>query len=219
MYTFTLREWKQLEKPKEEYLYNCSEFDRLEDGWVDFSIGMSFQLINYTDSFDKIQFGNHENLVMCSIGEWTDRRRRPSGKNRDSILKTLQQNNIFNQRVDSIEYFKILPTYKFIISPEGNGIDCHRHYEALMAGCIPIVEDHEGIREKYKGCPVLYTNNYSEITEKYLLQKYEEMIDKEYDFSKLFLSTYPENIKTQIIENGNYWSSRLTNKFWYSSYK
>lgn len=219
MYTFTLREWQQLEKPKEEYLYNCSEFDRLEDGWVDFSIGMSFQLINYKDSFDKIQFGNHENLVTCSIGEWTDRRRRPSGKNRDSILKTLQQNNIFNQRVDSIEYFKILPTYKFIISPEGNGIDCHRHYEALMAGCIPIVEYHKGIREKYKGCPVLYTNDYSEITEKYLLQKYEEMIDKEYDFSKLFLSTYPENIKTQIIENGNYWSSRLTNKFWYSSYK
>ena len=112
-------------------------------------------------------------------------------------------------------YFETLPNYKFVISPEGNGIDCHRHYEALMAGCIPIIEENELIKEKYKGCPILYTKDYSEITKEYLEEKYKIMIDTEYDFSCLLLSSYSEDIQKQIKENGNYWANRLTGKKWY----
>jgi hypothetical protein len=108
-----------------------------------------------------------------------------------------------------------LPKYKFIISPEGNGIDCHRHYEALMAGCIPIIEDNELIREKYKGCPILYTKDYSEITKEYLESKYEEMKNKYYDFSRLFLNYYDDKTQIEIKNNGNYWGNRLTGKTWY----
>jgi hypothetical protein len=120
-----------------------------------------------------------------------------------------------NTNVAPLQYYNILPHYKFVISPEGNGIDCHRHYEALMAGCIPIVEDHPGIREKYAGCPVLFTKDYSEMSNEYLEKTYSEMIDKEYDFSKLLLSSYSNEDRNAIKDNGNYWSYRLTHRRWY----
>jgi hypothetical protein len=109
----------------------------------------------------------------------------------------------------------MLPKYKFVISPEGNGIDCHRHYEALIAGCIPIVESNEHIKEKYKGCPILYTQDYNEITEDYLKKKYEEMIDIKYDFSRLFLPFYKPEVKKIIKDCGNYWINHTTKTKWY----
>jgi len=151
-------------------------------------------------------FGSHENLVLCAINPATDkRRRRNSPITRESIVETLKHNNINNQTIGQVEYFKTLPTYKFVISPEGNGIDCHRHYESLLAGCIPIVEDNLFMRQKYNGLPILYTKDYSEITTEYLEKKYEEMIDKEYDFSRLFYSFYPEHIQTIMKRCGHFW--------------
>jgi hypothetical protein len=211
----TLKEWQTTLKIKNELLYNCSEFSHQNDEWVSFTIGMGYKIINYTGSLEKIQIGEHNNLVLCSIHSETDKRRRPDGVNRSTIIKNLSTQGISNVYLDSNIYFETLPSYKFVISPEGNGIDCHRHYEALLAGCIPIIEDNEMIKEKYKGCPILYTKDYSEITKEYLEEKYEEMIDKEYDFSCLLLSSFTEDIQKQIKENGNYWSNRLTGRFWY----
>lgn len=211
----TLKEWQNKSKSKEELLYNCSEFSHQNDEWVSFPIGIGYTFINYQGPLEKVQIGEHNNLVLCLINPETDKRRRPYGVNRSSIIRTLSLNGISNSYLNPDIYFETLPKYKFIISPEGNGIDCHRHYEALMAGCIPIVEDNEMVKEKYQECPILYTKDYSEITEQYLEEKYKEMIDKEYDFSYLLLSSYDEEIKSQIKENGNYWGNRLTGKKWY----
>jgi hypothetical protein len=211
----TLREWQSSLKPKEEILYNCSEFIHQSDQWVSFPIGMGFTFINYQGPLEKVQLGEHNILILCSINPTNDNNRRPIGINRSNILKTLSLQGISNTYMDSNLYFETLPNYKFVISPEGNGIDCHRHYEALMAGCIPIVEENEMIKEKYKGCPILYTKDYSEITHEYLEKKYKEMLVKEYDFSVLFLNCYDNETIKQIKENGSYWSSRLTGKKWY----
>ncbi len=216
-HTMTLREWQQINKPRNEMLYNCSEFQYLNDEWVPFSIGMGWSIIQYSGDFSKTQRGNHEITVLCAINPNTDiRRRSQTPKNRLVFLENLRKNNIHNTHMESSRYFESLPSYKFVISPEGNGIDCHRHYEALMAGCIPIIENHPGIHEKYKGCPILFTEDYSEITEKYLQEKYKEMLDTEYDFSKLYLSSYTKDEQEQIKQNGNYWSNRLTQRAWYS---
>jgi hypothetical protein len=209
-----LSEWQQLRKPREELLYNCSEYSAKNDEWVPFPIGMSWQLLEYQKELTLIQLGPHDQTVLCALGLGTDRRRRPAF-NRDHIVQILEWNGITNQYSAANNYLESLPQYKFVISPEGNGIDCHRHYEALMAGAIPVVEDHPGIREKYAGCPILYTKDYSEITPAYLDAKYEEMKEQVYDFSRLFLSFYDERTRAQIIDNGNYWSHHLRGKLWY----
>lgn len=213
----TLEQWQKLQKPIHELLYNCSECAFLNDEWVSFPIGIGWSFIHFPIDIENFHTGNHEQLVMCSLGDTTDQRRRGHlPVNRLNIIKNLSKNNIFNHYIHPSVYFKNLSNFKFVISPEGNGIDCHRHYEALIAGCIPIVEENEMIREKYKGCPVLYTRDYSEITETYLLEQYNKMLYTEYDFSRLLLGSYSKSVQEEIVKNGNYWSMRLSGKNWYS---
>jgi hypothetical protein len=210
----TLLEWQTYKKPCSELLYNCSEFKYQNDEWVDFPIGMGWKFIYHREQ-EFLKNDNHSQLVLCAINTYTDRRRRPIG-GRDAILKILNNNGISNNLFSSNDYFNTLSKYKFIVSPEGNGVDCHRHYEALMAGAIPIVETHPGIAMKYEGCPILFTKDYSEINEVYLAEKYEMMKNTIYDFSKLFLSNYEKEIQNTIKSNGNYWGERLSGKKWYT---
>ena len=81
-----------------------------------------------------------------------------------------------------------------------------------MAGAIPVVEDTPLIKEKYSGCPILYTKDYSEISPKFLEKKYNEMIDQTYDFSRLFVSFYTEEQQAQISECRDFWLKKLCNK-------
>lgn len=56
--------------------------------------------------------------------------------------------------------------YRYILSPFGNGYDCHRTWEALLLGCVPIVCCH-GEREYKKvwdGLPVLCVDKWSDVT-------------------------------------------------------
>lgn len=213
--THSLRVWQQIDKPVDKLIYNSSECTYLNDEWVPFPIGMSAQLINYKGNLTELFKGTHEKLVLCAISETTDQRRRPTGQNRKQILNTLSNNNIKNTVSNYTTYIESLKHYKFVISPEGNGIDCHRHYEALMAGCIPIVEDNPLIREKYSNFPILYTTDYSEITHEYLEQTYKAMINEIYDFCCLFIDNYSLEHQHEIQKNGNYWANRHFGKQWY----
>jgi len=187
------------------------------DLWMPFPIGMSWQYVKFFNNSPTWQIGPHDKLVLCAINPGTDSRRRPTGINRWQILNTLQKNNIHNTQLQGESYFSSLPSYKFVISPEGNGIDCHRHYEALLAGCIPIMEYNDKILEKYKGLPILYTKDYSEITSDYLEQKYKEMSENTYDFSRLFLSYYSNEQQEEIRKCGNFWIEKMCgpNIEWY----
>ena len=210
----TLREWQSRSKDVNTLIVQASTTDGA-DRWQPFPIGMQYNYYHNYRKGDSIQIGNHENTVLCCISAVTDMHARPNGINRQSICNNLQQNNIHNRFLQHYEYYSVLPSYKFMISPRGAGIDTHRHYETLLAGCIPIVEHDDQIKEKYMGCPILYTTDYSEINEKYLLDKYNEMIDMEYDFSRLFISFYDDENQSAIKECGNYWIHRFTGNNWY----
>jgi hypothetical protein len=87
-----------------------------------------------------------------------------------------------------------------------------------MAGCITIIEKNSLIEEKYKGCPILWTVDYSEITPEYLDHKYNQMIDAEYDFSRLFLSYYDRETQKLIKTSGNFWLNRIDPTKWCTWY-
>lgn len=213
----TLREWQTRLKDFSELIVQASSMKK-DDGWLPFPIGMSWQFVKVSAAGPApLQLGAHEHLVLCCITESTDRARRPSGINRPSILQTLARNGLHNHKIPFQDYFFCLPSFKFVISPEGNGIDCHRHYEALLAGSIPIVERNPLTEEKYKGCPILWTTDYSEITSSYLESAYQRMLDVEYDFSCLLLSSYPPDIQTEIKASGNFWLQEIheTKCTWY----
>lgn len=208
----TLNEWIKMYKPLNNLIVQASTVIEC-DGFSIFPIGMQYNYDKLPDKIKKdIQVGLHQQLVLCAVNSHTDVKRRfHKDINRISILQTLDKNGIKNKILNYQDYFTELSDYKYVISPEGNGIDCHRHYEALLCGCIPIVEENELIMDKYKNLPILYTKDYSEITEEYLNEKYEEFLEKKYDFSKLFLDHYEEEVQETIKMYGNYWCN-LFNK-------
>ncbi len=214
-YMFSLRQWQNTIVNKEQIIVQASTTDGLDEQTAA-SIGMSYVYSNFPELTAEFQIGGHENLVLCAVNTGTDERRRGNHPvNRKKIIENLQTKAIPNVSLHGLEYFKSLPNYKFVISPEGNGIDCHRHYEAFMAGCIPIVEDSYLIRSKYGDVPFLFTTDYSEITPEYLATKYEEMIDKVWDFKKLFLSSWSPEEQMLIRYRGNFWCMKLANNNWY----
>ena len=66
------------------------------------------------------------------------------------------------ERINSREYRKRLEHYGFVASPPGNGVDCHRTWEALYLHTIPIVK-RSALYEAFPGLPVLVVDDWSEI--------------------------------------------------------
>lgn len=211
---YTLKQWQEVYKNPKDLIVQASSINQ-DDSWQEHPIGMSYCYMNFYDLGEKLQIGDHNLTVHCGIWKH-DYKRKGKIITRTNIVDILEKNNIINNFTSSEEYFISLPKYKFVISPEGNGVDCHRHYEALVAGCIPIMESNPLTIQKYKGLPVLYTKDYSEITRDYLESIYESFLNTTYDFSSLFLSYYsPEQIK--LIQNqSEYWCQSLTKRSFYS---
>ncbi len=211
----TLRTWQTLIKPQDQLIYNASVQDG-RDSWLPFSIGMGYKFIDFKyEPMMTFQIGPHNKLVLSAFDPTTDARRFHTDGCRSKIAERLAKQGIENQPIPHDIYIRSIPSYKFVISPEGNGIDCHRHYEALLAGCIPVVEDNLLIREKYKGCPMVFTKDYSDITPERLEQLYGEMIDQTFDFSKLLMVSHSEEIQLLIRANGNHWGRTLRCSDWY----
>jgi len=57
-----------------------------------------------------------------------------------------------------------------MICPRGNAIDCHRNWEVLYMRRVPVMKKHPYLQELYKDLPVLFVNDYSEVTEELLIE-------------------------------------------------
>lgn len=71
-------------------------------------------------------------------------------------------------------YYNQLASHKFVFSPDGNGYDCCRTWEALYLGCYPIVQRHVFTEEFAKQLPLLIVDDWDIVTEDYLNAKYYE---------------------------------------------
>ena len=60
--------------------------------------------------------------------------------------------------------------FAFVICPHGGGLDCHRNWEALCLGCIPIVKTSK-IDKLYENLPVLIVNEWNIIDNNLLNNK------------------------------------------------
>ena len=85
--------------------------------------------------------------------------------------------------------------YAFVISPHGGGLDCHRLWEALVLGCIPIVKA-SGIDALYADLPVLIVKNWSDVTKKMLRETIANFKTKAFNYDKLLLSYWMNLIRS-----------------------
>jgi len=75
-------------------------------------------------------------------------------------------------------YFNELASHKFVICPDGNGLDTHRIYEALSVGTIPIVQNHVWSRQLMEHFDFVIVNDWSEVTEE-KMEEWEFIVRKE----------------------------------------
>lgn len=74
--------------------------------------------------------------------------------------------------------------YAFVISPRGNGLDCHRTWEALILGCIVIVKKGP-LDSLYTDLPVLIVNDWDEVNQELLDSTIEKFKHMDFNYEKL----------------------------------
>lgn len=106
--------------------------------------------------------------------------------NRKNIQECLLNNGFSkNNHLSWNKYIEELSSYKFAASPPGNGIDCHRTWECLYLGVIPIVLESNEM-SFFDDLPILFVKSYNIITKEYLEKIYNDKFkNKTYNLDKL----------------------------------
>ncbi len=63
------------------------------------------------------------------------------------------------------EYRDVLTQTCFVISPPGNGSDCHRTWEAIYLGAVPVVLKEYLGRSLWEGMPILAVDSYEDFVD------------------------------------------------------
>ncbi len=123
----------------------------------------------------------------------------------NSIPKNLSKLTDFggNKRVNQGEIWKQHLSCQFVASPFGVGLDCHRTWEAIALGCVPIT-CRSGLSPLFKNLPVLELDDWSELTEERLLQAADEFSKKTFDFGVMFMSYWREVFANGVPESSRY---------------
>jgi hypothetical protein len=94
------------------------------------------------------------------------------------------------------DFIKNCYEHDFVISPEGNGIDCHRTWEALWMGAIPVVKESY-LTSSFSSLPMLIVEDWSVVTEELLTIVKEEYDKKEFNYEKLTFSYWKNRILSE----------------------
>jgi hypothetical protein len=112
---------------------------------------------------------------------WVSRAQRFNGQNFNDYI-----HNVYN--------------HKFVLCPNGNGVDTHRLWETLYLNSIPIVSESININF-YRDLPIVIVKDWKSITKTFLEESFKEITDKklngEYNLSKLNISYWINKIKDE----------------------
>ena len=101
-------------------------------------------------------------------------------QNVNEILKKLPGLDIEKEKLCYKDYLTKLASYKFAISPPGNSVDCHRIWECILLGVIPIVLKSVPM-VYFKDCPILFIDKWEDLFSIDLESKYITLIQKPKD--------------------------------------
>jgi len=147
-------------------------------------------------SIKKIPF--YERNIKCYANFQFQMNTKHSYDRKDAISQ-IDKNLVFYEpkMVLRLNTWNTQKNYAFVISPHGGGYDCHRLWEALILGCIPIVKKSL-IDELYDDLPVLIVNKWSDLSQTLL----EETIS-------LFKNKHNNNKFNYDKLTHNYWHNKM----------
>jgi hypothetical protein len=108
-----------------------------------------------------------------------------------NIPASLQQ--VYQDKLRRTQTWINTTKYAFVVSPYGQGMDCHRTWEILILGSIPILKSKEFVR-LFEDLPVLFVNDWKDITQKLLDDTIEKFKNKTFNYDKLTLNYWQEKV-------------------------
>ena len=143
---------------------------------------------------------NKKNVLYINLNANTSKYScyKPHTNCRRDILNILSKKNYFHhETLPFDQYIPSLKSFRFCISPPGRGIDCHRTWEALLLGVIPILLSSP-IDPLFDDLPVIILNSiedFNKIDNEFLNVKHNEIIKNigSFNFNKLMFH-YWKNI-------------------------
>lgn len=131
----------------------------------------------------------HERKRICYVNfmnKWDDKRY--GNKDRKDALVQIPGELMYieKEHVPRSESWINMSRCAFVISPHGNGYDCHRTWEAIALGCIPIVKK-SSIDSLYNDLPVLIVDSWYNINDEMLETTIEKFKTMTFCYEKMTL--------------------------------
>lgn len=101
----------------------------------------------------------------------------------------------YQRLLNSIEYKKEVESSRFVLSPPGNGMDCHRTWEALAMGAIPVVKKGFLAESLIKDMPIICVEDWGDflnLNENEMIDLYDSFVGKTTE--KLYMSYWCKRI-------------------------
>jgi len=109
--------------------------------------------------------------------------------------KQLSCSVVVRKRKPFFAYLEDINQHRFTLSPFGNSKDCHRIWEALLLGSIPVMK-HSLLDPLFDGLPVILIDDWSEVTQQLLTTKYQEIIASSYKHERMYADYWIHMIKS-----------------------
>ncbi len=96
------------------------------------------------------------------------------GQRKDCFNRVNKQLCFFqSSTIPRYRSWELQTEFKFVLSPNGQGIDCHRTWEALILGCIPIIQPSLVAEKLFKNLPVIVIDDWEALNQAFLLKKFD----------------------------------------------
>jgi hypothetical protein len=92
--------------------------------------------------------------------------------------------SMYQQKLKRTQTWINTTKYAFVLSPYGQGMDCHRTWEALILGSIPILKSKDFVK-MFEDLPVLFVEDWSQINQKLLDDTIEKFKTINFNYDKL----------------------------------
>ena len=120
---------------------------------------------------------------------------------RNRVIKKLNGLNWVENETQKLElndYVKKLNSYKYILCPEGNGIDTHRVWESIYAGTTPVVKKNIFYKQ-FKNLPIVMVDALDKTNFNQIEKQYHKLNTS--DEEKLSINWWVDKIKSSNIKN------------------
>jgi len=113
-----------------------------------------------------------QKLLYINCGIERNPEREPLGKfeTNDWVTTRFDKDSKYFPYDKYRDFLAELQDHKFMICPVGHGLDCHRNWESLYLRRVPVMKLSPYFTRLMDGFPVLFVNDWSDITPKLLEQ-------------------------------------------------